>query len=108
MTRTTYLSLRIVADLVHVVMVSIFPDRRGLFQQCTLPQSKNEFKVLSWPPNSSDIDPANAIEHLWNLLDKQVRYTEAPSRNLRELKVSAASLQISIRVHAATGQGCFG
>ncbi|KAM8934144.1 chemerin-like receptor 2 [Pelodytes ibericus] len=29
----------------------------------------NEFKVLTWPPNSPDLNP---IEHHWDVLDKQV------------------------------------
>ena len=33
-----------------------------------------EFKVLTWPPNSPDL---NLIEHLWDVLDKQVRAMKA-------------------------------
>ncbi|XP_066556920.1 uncharacterized protein sergef isoform X2 [Amia ocellicauda] len=43
----------------------------------------HEFKVLTWPPNSPDLNP---IEHLWDVLDKQVRSMEAPPRNLQDLK----------------------
>ncbi|MCI4386854.1 hypothetical protein PGIGA_G00067410 [Pangasianodon gigas] len=42
-----------------------------------------EFKVLTWPPNSPDLNP---IEHLWDVLDKQVRSIEAPPHNLQDLK----------------------
>ena len=43
----------------------------------------NEFEVLTRPPNSPDLNP---MEHLWDVLDKQVRSTEAPPRNLQDLK----------------------
>ncbi|KAK3510120.1 hypothetical protein QTP70_026836, partial [Hemibagrus guttatus] len=39
--------------------------------------------VLTWPPNSSDLNP---IEHLWDVLDKQVQSVEAPPRYLQDLK----------------------
>uniref|UniRef100_A0A0E9WSK0 Tc1-like transposase DDE domain-containing protein n=1 Tax=Anguilla anguilla TaxID=7936 RepID=A0A0E9WSK0_ANGAN len=41
-----------------------------------------EFKVLPWPPNSPDLNP---IEHLWDVLEKQVRSMEAPPHNLQDL-----------------------
>ena len=77
LTRTTYLN--IVADQVHPFMATVFPDGSGLFQQDNAPilqklfrnglRSMTEFKVLTWPPNSPDLNP---IEHLWDVLEKQV------------------------------------
>ncbi|KAK3555723.1 hypothetical protein QTP86_028992, partial [Hemibagrus guttatus] len=32
-------------------------------------EHSNKFEVLTWPPNSPDLNP---IEHLWDVLDKQV------------------------------------
>ena len=91
LTRTTYLN--IVADQVHPFMAMVFPDGSGLFQQDNAPilqklfrnglRSMTEFKVLTWPPNSPDLNP---IEHLWDVLKKQVRSMEAPPRNLQDLK----------------------
>ena len=83
LTRTTYLGLG--ADHEHSFMDMVFPHGCGLFQQGNaMPQSKNgsgmfeehnnEFEVLTWPPNSPDLNP---IAHLWNVLDKQVRSIEA-------------------------------
>ncbi|KAK3544158.1 hypothetical protein QTP86_003944 [Hemibagrus guttatus] len=46
-------------------------------------EHNNEFEVLTWPPNSPDLNP---IEHLWDVLDKQVRSMEATPHNLQELK----------------------
>ncbi|KAK3560711.1 hypothetical protein QTP86_014737, partial [Hemibagrus guttatus] len=81
-TRSTYLS--IVADHVHPFMETLFPDGCVLFQQDNAPCHKaemvqewfdehnNQFEVLTPPPNSPDLNP---IQHLWDVLDKQVRWT---------------------------------
>ncbi|KAK3562823.1 hypothetical protein QTP86_010397 [Hemibagrus guttatus] len=93
LTRTTYLS--IVADHVHPFMETLFPDVCGLFQQDNAPCHKakmlqewfdehnNEFEVLTCPPNSPDLNP---IQHLWDVLDKQVRSMKAAPRNLQDFK----------------------
>ena len=39
-----------------------------------LRKKNNEFKVLIWPPNSTDLNPA---KRLWYMLDKQVCIIEA-------------------------------
>ena len=76
-------------------MVTVFPDVCGLFQQDNAPCPKtkmdqewfddhnNENEVLTWLPNSPDL---SQIEHLWDVLDKQVQSMEAPPRNLQDLK----------------------
>ncbi|KAK3570976.1 hypothetical protein QTP86_031838, partial [Hemibagrus guttatus] len=46
-------------------------------------EHNNEFEVLAWPPNSPDLNP---IEHLWDVLDKQVRSMEAPPCSLQDLQ----------------------
>ena len=73
----------------------VFPDGSGLFQQDNAPcrtahivrewfeEHDEMFTVLLWPPNFPDI---NLIEHLWDLLDRQVRSTAAPPRNFQDLK----------------------
>uniref|UniRef100_A0A671S3R2 Integrin alpha-5-like n=1 Tax=Sinocyclocheilus anshuiensis TaxID=1608454 RepID=A0A671S3R2_9TELE len=69
-------------------------------------EHNNEFEVLTWPPNSPDLNP---IEHLWDMLNKQVRSMEAPPRNLQDLKdlllTTWCQIQGSSGVHASTGQG---
>ena len=60
----------------------VFPEGCGLFQQCHksklvqegFEEHNKEFEVLTWPPNSPDLNP---VEHLWDVLDKQVRSMEA-------------------------------
>ncbi|KAF7651016.1 hypothetical protein LDENG_00117370 [Lucifuga dentata] len=42
-----------------------------------------EVKVLTCPSNSPDLSP---IEHLWDVLEKQVRSMKAPPHNLQDLK----------------------
>ncbi|WP_368730569.1 transposase [Klebsiella variicola] len=37
-----------------------------------------EIKVLTWPPNSPDL---NLMECLWDVLDKQVPSMETPPHN---------------------------
>ncbi|KAK3539129.1 hypothetical protein QTP86_026698, partial [Hemibagrus guttatus] len=73
----------------------------------------NQFEVLTPPPNSPDLNP---VQHLWDVLDKQVRSMESITSQLTGLKGSAtnvlvadptAHLQGSSGVHASTGQGCF-
>ncbi|MCI4387329.1 hypothetical protein PGIGA_G00072870 [Pangasianodon gigas] len=77
------------------IMVTVLPNGSGLFQQDNAPchtakivqvwfeHHDREFKVLTWSPNSPDL---NLIEHLWDVLDKQVRSMEAPPHNLQDLK----------------------
>ncbi|KAK3561315.1 hypothetical protein QTP86_030620, partial [Hemibagrus guttatus] len=43
----------------------------------------NELKVLTWPPKFPDLNP---IEHLWDVLNEQVRSMETPPCNLQDLK----------------------
>ncbi|KAE8297395.1 Transposable element Tcb1 transposase Transposable element Barney transposase [Larimichthys crocea] len=92
LTPTTYLN--IVTDHVHPFMETVFPDGSGLFQQENAPYHKakvvqewfeehnNEFEVLTWPPNSPDLNP---MGDLWDALDKQVRSMEAPPQDLKDL-----------------------
>ncbi len=90
LTRTTYLKI-----VVHPFMATVIPDGSGLFQQDNVPchtakivqewfeEHYKELKVLTWPPNSPEL---NLIEHLWDVLEKQVRSMQAPPCNLQDLK----------------------
>ncbi|KAK3541531.1 hypothetical protein QTP86_029169 [Hemibagrus guttatus] len=46
-------------------------------------EHNNQFEVLTWPPNSPDLNP---VQHLWDVLDKQVPTMETPPHNLQDLK----------------------
>ncbi|KAK3512371.1 hypothetical protein QTP70_007358, partial [Hemibagrus guttatus] len=52
-------------------------------------EHNNQFEVLTWPPNSTDLNP---IQHLWNVLDKQI-----PQHTFRDLVESSGSLAVSCK-----------
>uniref|UniRef100_A0A8C4NKQ7 Tc1-like transposase DDE domain-containing protein n=1 Tax=Eptatretus burgeri TaxID=7764 RepID=A0A8C4NKQ7_EPTBU len=93
LTRVT--NLTIVAEQVYPFMAMVFPDGSGPFQQENAPchtahivrewfeEHDEVFTVLPWPPNPPDLNP---IEILWDVLDRQVRSTAVPPRNLQDLK----------------------
>ncbi|GBN34478.1 Transposable element Tc1 transposase [Araneus ventricosus] len=65
--------LNIIADQLHPYMAFVFPTRNGIFQQDNAPCHKarivlewfeehtDEFHLMSWPPNSPDLNP---MEHI--------------------------------------------
>ena len=91
LTHTTYISF--VADRAHPFTETVSPNDCGLYQQYNAPchEAKlvqewfevhnNEFQVLTWPPNPPHL---NSIEHLWDVLDKQVWSMKAPPHNLQD------------------------
>lgn len=89
---TAYLS--IVADHVHPFMTTMYPTSDGYFQQDNAPCHKagiisdwflehdNEFTVLKWPPQSPDLNP---IEHLRDVVEREIRIMDVQPTNLRQL-----------------------
>ena len=87
--------MNIVADQVHPFMTTVFLAGDGVYQQDNAPCHKgrivrewfeehsSDFQVMSWLPNSPDINP---IEHLWSHLENQIRAATLPPRNVRELQ----------------------
>ncbi len=89
---TAYLS--IVADHVHLFMITVYPSSDGYFQQDNAPCHKaqiisdwflehdNEFTLLKWPPQSLDLSP---IEHLWDVVEREIRIIDVQPTNLQQL-----------------------
>ncbi len=89
---TAYLS--IVADHVHPFMTTVYPSSEGYFQQDNASCHKaqiisdwflehdNEFTLLKWPPLSPDLNP---IEHLWDVVEREIRFMDVQLTNLQQL-----------------------
>uniref|UniRef100_A0A8C1LXF1 Transposable element Tc1 transposase n=1 Tax=Cyprinus carpio TaxID=7962 RepID=A0A8C1LXF1_CYPCA len=100
---TAYLS--IVSDHVHPFMTTMYPSSDGYFQQDNAPCHKariisnwflehdNEFTVLKWPPQSPDLNP---IEHLWDVVERELRALDVHPTNLHQLQDAILSIWANI------------
>ncbi len=100
---TAYLS--IVADHVHPFMTKVCPSSDGYFQQDNAPCHKaqiisdwflehyNEFTLLKWPPQSPDLNP---IEHLWDVVEREIRIMDVQPTNLQQLSDAIMSIWTKI------------
>ncbi len=100
---TAYLS--IVADNVHPLMTTVYPSSDGYFQQDNSPCHKaqiisdwflehdNEFTLLKWPPQSPDLNP---IEHLWDVVEREIRIMDVQPTNLQHLRDDIMSIWTKI------------
>ncbi|GBM75485.1 hypothetical protein AVEN_54083-1 [Araneus ventricosus] len=74
--------LNIIADQLHPYITFVFPTGNGIFQQDNaschkarivlewFEQHTDEFHLMSWPPNSPDLNPK---EHIWDVMEWQLR-----------------------------------
>ncbi|GBM82874.1 Transposable element Tcb2 transposase [Araneus ventricosus] len=87
--------LNIIADQLHLYMTFVFPTRNGIFQQDDAPCHKarivlewfkehtDEFHLMSWPPNSPDLNP---MEHIWDVTERQLKTQTPPCPNISNLR----------------------
>ncbi len=72
---------------------SVFPSSDGCFQQYNARhkaqiisdwflEHDNEFTLLKWPPQSPDLNP---IQHLWDVVEQEIRIMDAQPTNLQQL-----------------------
>ncbi|KAG8571489.1 hypothetical protein GDO81_011667 [Engystomops pustulosus] len=107
---TAYLS--IVADHVHPFMTTMYPTSDGYFQQDNAPcheagiisdwflEHDNEVTVLKWPPQSPDLNP---IEHLWDVVEREIRIMDVQPTNLRQLCDAIMSIWTKISEECKRG-----
>ena len=97
--------LSIAADHVRPFMTTVYPSSDGYFQQDNAPWHKahiisnwflehdNEFTVLQCPPQSPDLNP---IEHLWDVVEREIRIIDVQPTNLQQLRDAIMSIRTKI------------
>ncbi|KAK0132051.1 Transposable element Tcb1 transposase [Merluccius polli] len=83
-------------------MTTVYPSSDGYFQQDNAPschkariisdwflEHDNEFTVLKWPPQSPDLNP---IEHLWDVVEREIRIMDVQPTNLQQLRDAIMSI----------------
>ncbi len=100
---TAYLS--IVADHVHPFMTTVYPSSDDYFQQDNAPCHKaqiisdwilehdNEFTLLKYSPQSPDLNP---IEHLWDVVEREICIMDVKPTNLQQLRDAIMSIRTKI------------
>ncbi|GBO00583.1 Transposable element Tc1 transposase [Araneus ventricosus] len=87
--------LNIIADQLYPYMAFVFPTGNGIFQQDNAPCRKarivlewfdehtDEFHLISWPPNSPDLNP---MENIWDVMERQLRAQTPPCPHISTLR----------------------
>ncbi len=82
-------------------MTTVYPFSDDYFQQDNAPCYKaqiisdwflehdNEFTLLKWPPQSPDLNP---IEHLWDVVKREIRIMDVQPTNLQQLRDAIMSI----------------
>ena len=82
--------LEILSNQVHPIVQVMSPERNAIFQDDNAPihtarfveEQSDEVEHLVWPPQSPNL---NIIEHLWPVLELQIRSQFPPPLSLKEL-----------------------
>ncbi len=53
----------------------------------------DEFTLLKWPPQSPDLNP---IEHLWDVVEREIRIMDVQPTNLQQLRDAIMSIWTKI------------
>ena len=84
---------------------NMYPSSDGYFQQDNAPchkariisnwflENDNEFTILKWPPQSPDLNP---IEHLWDVVERELRALDVHPTNLHQLQDAILSIWANI------------
>jgi len=56
-------------------------------------ENDNDYSVLKWPPQSPDLNP---IEHLWDVLERELRALDVHPKNLHQLQDAILSIWANI------------
>ncbi len=98
-------NLSIVPDHVHPFITTVYPSSDDYFQQDNAPCNKaqiisdwfleqdNEFTLLKWFPQSPDLNP---IEHLWDVVEREIRIMDVQPTNLQQLRDAIMSIWTKI------------
>ncbi|GFV47576.1 DDE_3 domain-containing protein [Trichonephila clavipes] len=88
--------MSIIADQLHLHMASVLkldskwkwiqednvPCHKNQIDREWLREHNDEFQLMSWPPNSPDLNP---IDHIWAFIERKFRDLAPPSRNILTL-----------------------
>ncbi len=97
--------LSIVADHIHPFMTTVYPSSDVYFQQDNASCHKaqiisdwflehdNELTLLKWPPQSPDLNP---IEHLWDVVEREIHIMDVQPTNLQQLRDSIMTIWTKI------------